>query len=429
MSSVVIETSWRTSAAALAERLRDRPGLFVLSSSPVQQASAADVEASFVGADPVERSTSLAPPDVRDARSWAGRRAAPRWVGLVPYESQRFERASYVTPETRPPPIVCEPCWLRYDAVFRIDHATGVVAVEADSQAAADGLLARAAPAPASPMPFRVGTPSWSDDDEAHASKVRAVLDWLFAGDAYQVNLARRATFAFEGDALAFFAALSRAAPSPFEFFLDAGAYVVAGASPELALDWSGAELRTCPIKGTRARGTDAVSDALLRADLEGSEKERAELTMAVDLHRNDLGKIACLGSVRVLGAPTIVSGRTVMSRIAEVRARVASDKGLAEILEALVPFGSVTGAPKIRAMEIIRALESARRGLYTGVIGTVRRDGGATLAMAIRTAVIDRAEGLGEYFAGGGIVIGSEPAAEALETRWKAEQLLRVSG
>ena len=150
---------------------------------------------------------------------------------------------------------------------------------------------------------------------------------------------------------------------------------------------------------------------------------------MAIDLHRNDLGKIARFGSVRVLGAPTIVTGRTVMSRIAEVRARVASDKGLAEILEAVVPFGSVTGAPKIRAMEIIRALESARRGLYTGVIGTVRRDGGATLAMAIRTAVIDRAEGLGEYFAGGGIVVGSEPAAEALETRWKAEQLLRVSG
>ena len=125
------------------------------------------------------------------------------------------------------------------------------------------------------------------------------------------------------------------------------------------------------------------------RLDLDADPKERAELTMAIDLHRNDLGKVAAPGSVRVIAEPRIALGKTVMSRVAEIVAELEDGRTAAEAVAAMLPAGSVTGAPKVRAMEIIAELEAERRGLYTGMIGTVRRDGGVTLAMAIRTAVI----------------------------------------
>src|SRR5262249_54027535 len=149
---------------------------------------------------------------------------------------------------------------------------------------------------------------------------------------------------------------------------------VVCGTSPELALEVRGDRLRTVPIKGTRPRGRDAGEDAALAAELDADPKERAELTMAIDLHRNDLGKVAIPGSVRLLGGPRVTAGRTVWSRSAEVVARARPGTTLEDLVRALVPCGSVTGAPKVRAMEIIAHLEPARRGLYTGVYGYVGR-------------------------------------------------------
>jgi anthranilate/para-aminobenzoate synthase component I len=265
-----------------------------------------------------------------------------------------------------------------------------------------------------------------AEPDDAHAARIRDVLRLIAQGDAYQVNLARCLEWRASGAPFDLFEALFKNAPSPYGFFADLGDVVVCGASPELALEARGDALRTAPIKGTRPRGADAEGDQRLARALDGDAKERAELTMAIDLHRNDLGRVAIPGSVRVCGAPRLVGTRTVWSRVAEIVARRAAGVSLEAVMRALLPCGSVTGAPKVRAMEIIAQLEPFRRGLYTGAYGYVGRDGGACLAMAIRTLEIGRPgdPGAARYCTGGGIVADSDPWRELEETRWKAAQL-----
>jgi anthranilate/para-aminobenzoate synthase component I len=200
----------------------------------------------------------------------------------------------------------------------------------------------------------------------------------------------------------------------------------VAASSPELFLSLGPrGELLTLPIKGTRPRGADARADAAMAEGLENDPKERAELSMVVDVERNDLGRVARIGSVRVPGAPRVEAFGAVLHRTASVRAALRPGVTRTELLEAMLPSGSVTGAPKIRAMELIAALEAARRGLYTGAFGFLSHDGGLRLGMAIRT--VTARDEIAHYFAGGGIVFGSEPAREVLETRWKAAQILRL--
>jgi anthranilate/para-aminobenzoate synthase component I len=202
----------------------------------------------------------------------------------------------------------------------------------------------------------------------------------------------------------------------------------VAGSSPELFLDLSASgRLLTGPIKGTRPRGADAVSDRAFRRDLSSDPKEQAELMMVVDVERNDLGRVARTGSVRVLGPPRVETFGNVHHRVARVTARLAQGVSRNALLEATLPSGSVTGAPKIRAMEVIAELESERRGLYTGAVGSLGYDGTLRLAMAIRT--LTRRGGVAHYFAGGGIVADSVVEREVTETRWKAAQLERLLG
>ncbi len=273
-----------------------------------------------------------------------------------------------------------------------------------------------------------------TEDEPAalHAERIAAARELIARGDLYQVNLARRLGVRLEsGDALDLYCAMARRAPTPFGCCLHLdGGVAVASTSPELLLraepgidaDRFGA-LYTAPIKGTRPRGGDAARDLALARELEADPKERAELTMIVDVERNDLGRVAEAGSVRVLSGPRVVTHRTVHHRVALLAARARAGASREEILASMVPSGSVTGAPKARAMEVIAALEPARRGLYTGAIGLVAQDGGVTLSMAIRTAVLRGGEG--EYWAGGGIVADSVPEREVEETRWKALQLL----
>jgi anthranilate/para-aminobenzoate synthase component I len=407
---------------ALARALEGRDGLAVLASSPESAMREGDGRFSFVACDPVETSCDLVPPAGPAEPGWAGFGAAPRWVGFVPYEATRaLERRAR---ETRPAPRISAPRWKRYDAVARVDHVTGEVAVEADSAAACDrlfGALRRPARVPGSAvLRSRDGEPP-----RRHAERVGAALDYIGRGDVYQVNLARRLDFGFEGAPLDLFATLFAKTPSPFGVHWDVdGDHFVTGTSPELAREARGDALRTAPIKGTRPRGACAEGDEAERRDLESSEKERAELVMAVDLHRNDLGRVARSGSVRVLGEPRTLRSRTVFSRAHEIVARRELASDLSSVVSAVLPCGSVTGAPKVRAMEIIAELEAHRRGLYTGAVGYVGRDGALVLAMAIRTAVVSRRDGALEYFTGGGIVAGSDPRRELEETEWKARQL-----
>jgi len=424
---------------AIGRALADRPGLAVLASGTQGAPRPDDARWSFVACDPVEDSNALIPPaDDCIAIGYGGAREAPRWIGVLPYEALRSleRRAWTLAPDERPNCTIDRPVWRRYDAVVRIDHHTGEVVVEGDD-AAAIARLARAIECPSASGTFILQTLPPEETDDAHRARVSEALRLIAAGDLYEVNLSRRIPLVFQGDKVSLFEAILAAAPAPWGFLQDLGSSVVCGVSPELALSVRGEALRTCPIKGTRPRGKDASQDARLALSLATDPKELAELTMAVDVHRNDLGRVAVPGSVRVAGEARVLSGRTVWSRVAEVVARRLPGMSLTEVARALLPCGSVTGAPKVRAMEAIARLEPWRRGAYTGAFGYVGRAGSLELAVAIRTLQIDdgasgphdsqpktegrRAERPAFYFAGGGIVADSIPDVELEETRWKA--------
>jgi anthranilate/para-aminobenzoate synthase component I len=410
---------------ALARALAGRPGLAVLASRPSGAPRPGDARCSFVACDPVDESEDLVPPAAD-----RGLLHAPAWIGVVPYEAVRgIERPGWTRgPDERPGVAFTRPAWRRYGAVARIDHVTGRVEVVGDDARAVDVFARRidgAPPRSAGRFTLRLAA---GEPDEAHLERVRAALALIAAGDLYEVNLARRIPFDFHGDALSLFTSLLDAAPAPWSFFQDLGQACAIATSPELALSVRGELMRSCPIKGTRPRGGTPEEDERMAAELDADPKERAELTMAIDVHRNDLGRVAAPGSVRVLGEPRVLGGRTVWSRVAEVVARRAPGVTLSEVAQAVLPCGSVTGAPKVRAMEVIAHLEPSRRGLYTGAFGYVGRGGQLELAMAIRTVQLSRAAGGGEYFAGGGIVADSVPERELAETRWKAAQLQQLA-
>lgn len=398
---------------------------------------------SWIAACPDRRSHRLDPlgedPDPPTPRG-STLAAAPRWIGVLPYEHRRdLERPAWRPLDTRPPALLDRPIWLRYPAVVGVDHRSGRVMVTGVDRRAVDALASaitgRRAPPPA---PLRIEV---ADDEppSLHAERILAAQRLILAGDLYQVNLARRLVVrVLRGDALTLYESLVRKAPTPLGAFVDLGEGLrVVSTSPELFLHAAPAPeshgdprrwgaLLTAPIKGTRPRGKDAIEDRALAEELDGDPKERAELTMIVDVERNDLGRVAVPGSVRVTSLPHVVTQRTVHHRLACVAARARPDCSREDILRALLPSGSVTGAPKVRAMEVIAALEPRRRGLYTGAIGHLAHDGTLTLAMAIRTAVLAGNEG--EYWTGGGIVADSDPAREVEETRWKALQLQRAA-
>jgi len=417
----------------IARALADRPGLAVLASRPAGAPRAEDARWSFVACEPDLACDDLVPPaSEASAPGWDGAPGAPRWVGVVPYEALRgLERRGWTRdPDDRPPAALGRPAWKRYPAVVRVDHFTGAVAVEADDESEATRLVR------AVRQGFGAGTSAFDleelpadEPDRAHTDRIREALRLIAAGDIYEVNLARRISLRLHGDPFSLFESLLGAAPAPWGFFQDLGDTVVCGASPELALSVRGDALRTCPIKGTRPRGGHAAADTAWMHELDEDPKERAELVMAVDVHRSDLGRVAVPGSVRVPGEPRVLGGPAVWSRAAEVLARRAPGVGLDDVAAAVLPCGSVTGAPKVRAMEVIAALEPWRRSSYTGVYGYVGRDGSLELAMAIRTIEVAKVgpEQRACYFAGGGIVADSVPERELEETRWKAVQLLTL--
>ncbi|HSL84902.1 MAG TPA: chorismate-binding protein [Thermoanaerobaculia bacterium] len=279
--------------------------------------------------------------------------------------------------------------------------------------------------------------------DAAYLAGVEAVRDAIARGDTYQANLTYRLRGSLAGgpEALALFAALDRNQPSPYAAYLELGEQAVCSVSPELFFERRGRRLLCRPMKGTAPRGRTAAEDRELAAALRSSPKERAENLMIVDMVRNDLGRIARPGSVSVRSLFDVARYPTVHQMTSDVEAE--SGAGLAEAFGALFPSASVTGAPKVRTMEILAGLETSPRGVYTGAVGWVAPGGDARFSVAIRTAWIDRGarapwtgeavgdgegahgEGAGgpwiEYGTGGGIVWDSVPERELAETRTKA--------
>ena len=262
---------------------------------------------------------------------------------------------------------------------------------------------------------------------ERYEKAVSRVIEYILAGDVFQVNLSQR----FEGpapeDPLDLYRKLRRITPSPFGAFLDLGDAILISASPErfLHYDPAGRIVETRPIKGTRPRGATPAEDARLREELEKSDKDRAENVMIVDLLRNDLSKVCAPGSVQVPSLLALERHPTVHHLVSTVTGRLEPNRNLVDLVRASFPGGSITGAPKIRAMEIIAELEPTVRGPYTGALGYWSLSGAMDTSIVIRTFVVtgDRA-----YFhAGGGIVADSDPEAEYRETLDKADALRRA--
>jgi para-aminobenzoate synthetase component 1 len=261
----------------------------------------------------------------------------------------------------------------------------------------------------------------------AYLAAVRRALDYIAAGDIYQVNLSQRFSAPYTGEAMALYERLRRQSPAPFAAFLDLGDAAVLSASPERFLRVVGRAVETRPIKGTRPRGQTPVEDQRLASELLGSAKDRAELVMIVDLERNDLGRVCEYGSVRVPELVRLETHPTVFHLVATVTGRLRPDVTAVECLRACFPGGSITGAPKIRAMEIIDELEPTQRGFYTGAIGYLGWDGAADLNIAIRTIVLTGGEA--HFHVGGGIVADSDAEAEYEETLHKGRALMRALG
>ena len=262
---------------------------------------------------------------------------------------------------------------------------------------------------------------------DRYLDAVRRAKEYIAAGDIYQVNLSQR--FHTRTDAAPFdvYRKLREISPAPYAAFLQLGRRSILSASPEQFLELRGRSLVTRPIKGTRRRSADDDEDERLRQELHASPKDDAELAMIVDLERNDLGRVCEYGSVRVTAPKTLESHPTVHHLVATVEGKLRRGLGSVDVLKAAFPGGSITGAPKIRAMEIIDELEPTRRAFYTGAIGTLGFDGSMSLSIAIRTILADGPDFF--FQAGGGIVADSDPLAEYDETLAKASAMARALG
>ncbi|KKB13616.1 hypothetical protein VE25_01065 [Devosia geojensis] len=265
-------------------------------------------------------------------------------------------------------------------------------------------------------------------DETAYADAFERVEELIAAGDTYQVNLTFKARFRLEGDPVALYRALAASQPASHGALIRAQDHWVLSRSPELFVARKGDRLSARPMKGTIARGRTLEEDAARRQVLAADPKNRAENLMIVDLIRNDLGRIGEVGSVRVTDLFTVETYRTLHTMTSGVEATARPGLSVTDILTALFPCGSITGAPKLRAMEIIREVEREPRGLYTGAIGWFAPDGDFALNVAIRTAVVDES-GNGEIGIGGGIVADSIMEDEYREALLKMRFLTDPTG
>lgn len=260
---------------------------------------------------------------------------------------------------------------------------------------------------------------------EAYMDTVRRMIDFIVEGDIYVANMTQQLRIESGVPPYEMFRRLRKNNPSPFGAYLNYGDFQVVCASPERFLQMRNGKVQTRPIKGTRKRGITPREDAALRLELEQSEKDKSELLMIVDLERNDLNRVCVPGSVQVTELFAVEAYATVFHLISNVVGTLRPELTAMDLLEAAFPGGSITGAPKLRAMEVIDELERSRRNLYTGSIGYLSLDGDCDFNIVIRTALYQK--GVYHLGAGGGITYESEPEFEFEETLQKARALLKA--
>ncbi|MEO8469642.1 MAG: anthranilate synthase component I family protein, partial [Chloroflexota bacterium] len=419
----------------------------------------------FEALDPLEALRAFVP-----RRRVAPREGMPRFtggaVGALAYDATSIFEPSVPMPEADPVGVPTA-AFIETDLVIVFDHLTHTLsaiaslhteapdfegryriaeaaifeALERTSRPSAAEMAGaagsrRAAPDGAAPTgPTASLSPSAIESSLGRDEYIRAVevaKDAIAAGEAIQVVLARRQSFdlpidpatSLPLDGIGLYRSLRRVNPSPYLFFTRVPGFEVVGASPELLVQLDGDKLTTHPIAGTRPRGADTREDAILAEQLQRDPKERAEHVMLVDLGRNDLGRVARAGSVTVSKYMEVERYSHVLHLVSHVEAKIKPDLDALDALRAVFPAGTLSGAPKVRAMQLIAAAEGERRGLYGGAVGYLGYDGNLDTAITIRSAVLK--DGRAHIHTGAGIVAGSVPEKEFEETEHKAAALRR---
>jgi len=358
------------------------------------------------------------------------------WIGYFSYELGRYiERLPETTIDDLEMPLI-RLCF--YDRLIAYDHIEGacwLIALQLlqDSEEP-DKKLASLERLVAESQKIHVEQPVSADIDNIDFSQIRCNMDkdyylqavekikrYIYDGDIYQVNFSQRFQCDYDARPIDLFHWQNHFNPSPYAAYIDGGSFHIVSASPEMFITIADGFIRTKPIKGTRPRIKNANKD--FAAELLNSEKEQAELNMIIDLERNDVAKICQPGTRTVIQPRTIESYPTVYHAVATVGGQLRKDVTFCDVLKAMFPGGSITGAPKIRSMEIIDETEPTARGVYTGSIGCIGIDGSVCLNIAIRTIIIKDQKAYAQT--GGGIVADSDPEAEWQETITKARALI----
>jgi anthranilate synthase component I len=364
-----------------------------------------------------------------------------RYVERLPAgDAAAGEEAEQEVPEAL---LVFTQTLLAIDNIFGRAHAITTVAVDAgldeselrrrydEAVARVDATVATlagsAGPAPL-PLPAAMADVAFESSYErvAFEADVERIREYIAAGDAFQVVLSQRLSVPLRREPLALYRALRALNPSPYLFFLELDGTSLIGSSPEVLVRSEDGVVTVRPIAGTRPRGASDVEDTALTAELLADPKERAEHLMLVDLGRNDVGRVARYGSVRVPSFMAVEKYSHVLHLVSQVEGELQEGLSAVDVFRACFPAGTVSGAPKVRAMEIIDELEPVRRGVYAGAVGWFAW-GGASMDTAIAIRTIVARDGVAHVQAGAGVVFDSEPSREYEETLSKARALLRV--
>jgi anthranilate synthase component 1 len=357
--------------------------------------------------------------------------------GAVGYAAYDLIRAYERLPDANPDELnLPDALFIAPEGMVIYDHLKHrlIAVATADTQARADAVVDTLSARLRGPLPAEVPgresapAPQFRSNftPQGYMDAVERALAYIRAGDVFQVVPSQRFSAELTVHPFALYRALRRVNPSPYLGYLALGDVTLVASSPESLLRSDGHAVITRPIAGTRMRGATPQADDALAADLLADEKERAEHLMLVDLGRNDLGRVSRYGSVRVQDAFSIERYSHVMHIVSTVTGELAPGQTPLHALASVLPMGTVSGAPKIRAMEIIDELEPVRRGPYGGAFGYIALDGSLDMALTLRTMVI--ANGKVHIQAGAGIVQGSDPASEERETRQKAAALMRAA-
>ncbi|MCC5831672.1 MAG: anthranilate synthase component I family protein [Chlamydiales bacterium] len=339
----------------------------------------------------------------------------PKWVGYLGYEMGSFADNDIETPYFSAQTPDCS--FYRPSAVIHFDHSTSKATLYGEGEISLERERTL--------LPSELQLGFCSDTLESYIKKIAQAKEWILDGEIYQVNLSQEFHLEGKSDPFSLFQKVSLLNPAPFSAYAQCGDFALVSSSPERFLSRKGDLLETRPIKGTAPRGKTPEEDARNRRTLLSSEKERAELLMITDLMRNDLGRVSAPGSVKTREIWRCESYTNVFHLLSIIEGR--SKKSPVSLVRQLFPGGSITGCPKLRAMEAIALLEKRPRGVYTGSIGYFAANGDFDFNIAIRTLVVHPSHV--QVQLGGAIVIDSDPVKEFEETLHKGESLFKVLG